>query len=422
MPAPIAAATISARSISAWTGVRAAVATTTAAATILNDRRIDSHLLGRRVVSRLRLLLRWGRVAPIVRRLLVIRRLWPVVTSGLRLLLLRRRSVAPIVRRLRIIRWLWPVVTSGLRLLLRLLLLRRRSVVSRLGPRLRLRAGVRRALRLTLVARIGPPPATVVRTPTVLRKTIPRGIILRLGIPREGLTIAASLPGAITVVRNRVVLYARLRWTAGRIESPPTTVVVTVNLTGGVPAEAALRGTGLRTARLSIVVPETPRLRLVRTLSGDEPRVVVGPRQTLRAGRTIRKISALGRWSHRQLTAHHPRPRQIARGCTHKIIAVDAALPEIARSHAGDTVPHPSVAIDIRDVGIVDDGYVVVEPTGVAASIPGMEALIRSERNPAHMTEPEAYAESGAPSKEADQSRAPVVMRIDRTGPPAPAE
>src|SRR6266404_1485309 len=93
MPAPIAAATISARSISAWTGVRAAVATTTAAATILNDRRIDSHLLGRRVVSRLRLLLRWGRVAPIVRRLRVIRRLWPVVTSGLRLLLLRRRSV-----------------------------------------------------------------------------------------------------------------------------------------------------------------------------------------------------------------------------------------------------------------------------------------------------------------------------------------
>ena len=110
---------------------------------------------------------------------------------------------------------------------------------------------------------------------------------------------------------------------------------------------------------------------------------------------------------------------------------VELAAREAVRVHHRHAVVHPRVAVGVIDVhAVVDDDRVVhtvAEPAEAAeasATVPGVEGLVRRQRNPAHVAESEAHAQREVPAgvaEEGHQRRPPTVAAVRVARPPAPA-
>src|SRR5271154_5386325 len=103
---------------------------------------------------------------------------------------------------------------------------------------------------------------------------------------------------------------------------------------------------------------------------------------------------------------------------------VSAAASEVARVHADGPARHSRIAISTGDVRAAHN--VGAESARAVSAVesaapPGMQHFERRQRNPSDAAKTEADAESAAESKEADQSRGPEVVAIDRSRIPGPA-
>src|SRR5690242_1988174 len=100
-------------------------------------------------------------------------------------------------------------------------------------------------------------------------------------------------------------------------------------------------------------------------------------------------------------------------GRVHAAIAARAS-PELLSTRRYDAVPYPRISVDVGYVRV--DRYIA----DAAASVPGMEALERSQWYPAYATESDST--SMAKSKEPDERWTPVMSPVQASRPPAPAE
>lgn len=95
---------------------------------------------------------------------------------------------------------------------------------------------------------------------------------------------------------------------------------------------------------------------------------------------------------------------------------------EVVRLNIADTAIDAGIAVDIRDVRVVDNRYVVAVVSAIVSTAPPtVVGLIRSQRNPTDIAITEANSPSPAKADKAHQRRRPVVVRSIRARPPAPA-
>ena len=117
----------------------------------------------------------------------------------------------------------------------------------------------------------------------------------------------------------------------------------------------------------------------LRLLIAAEESVVPRLWKRARVNLTIGESQARAVWCNRSHSAHQPGVADLLAVKTSK----PAMLPaEVTRIHAGDSVHHAGVSINIRNVDVVDDGRVVeataVAPAAESPAPPWMERLERS--------------------------------------------
>ena len=183
--------------------------------------------------------------------------------------------------------------------------------------------------------------------------------------------------------------------------------------------EAARRlAKALRHDTLLLIERRSLYLRLL--IAAEEP-VVPCLRERAGVNLTIGESQARSVWCNRSHSAHQPSVADL--------LTVEASKPamlpaEITRIHASDSIHNPGIAVDIRDIHVVDDGRVVetaaVAPAAESPAPPRMERLKRSERHPADIAKSEAEATASTPTEEADQRWRPVAACVSRSGIPAP--
>ena len=139
-------------------------------------------------------------------------------------------------------------------------------------------------------------------------------------------------------------------------------------------------------------------------------------------------VAAALRFGHdRNLSAHDGSAAQFA--CAKALRLIRQAAREAVGCDDVHTVAGPRVAETVVDVDVVvhDDG---VMPAAVPASVPGVVALARGQRNPTDVavgivvpsdTETEVEAAMTVPAEEADKCGPPIVVAIVRARVPTPA-
>src|SRR4029434_9324290 len=89
-------------------------------------------------------------------------------------------------------------------------------------------------------------------------------------------------------------------------------------------------------------------------------------------------------------------------------------------------VSNASIPVNVCDVDVIDDVDAIIDIRSasisavISWSVPAVERLIRSKRNPADAPKTETNSDWAEPN-EGDQRRTPVVPNCDRTWIPAPS-
>ena len=95
---------------------------------------------------------------------------------------------------------------------------------------------------------------------------------------------------------------------------------------------------------------------------------------------------------------------------------------EVVRLNIADPTIHAGIAVNVRDVRVVDNRYVVAVVSAIVATAPPpVVRLVRCQRNPTDIAITKANSTSSAKADEAHQRRRPIVLRSVCARPPAPA-
>src|ERR1035437_7958191 len=102
--------------------------------------------------------------------------------------------------------------------------------------------------------------------------------------------------------------------------------------------------------------------------------------------------------------------------------AVEPAAPEVIRPNRRNPICHASISIVVCDVYVGNiNATVEAIPAVESASPPGVERLVRSQWDPAHVAEPKAHACAVAEAEEGHQSRRPILPHTESARIPAPS-
>lgn len=187
-------------------------------------------------------------------------------------------------------------------------------------------------------------------------------------IPLRSGIAAAKIGSAI----HSIAVDGIAGWIVGWIESPPSR-----NAVSTLRAIRVLRTDG-RVLR-SAAYDGTSAAAKARELRGT---LALATREGIGAWSTIRKLTALARCLKWHTALNVASQFEIASIRLNEIVVVHPAASEVIRVYAGDTVTAveiAGVAIDVRDVGVVDDSGIVHDRRiAISAAVPGTIRLVRS--------------------------------------------